>query len=232
MDATRRLLWAGLGLGAAAFALLALDDVLRGPLYQADFRLDAALTDFSPADWPMHVLGRVGSQPGAPWVTAPAVLVCIMWWWYWSQRRLAAWALAASLACGALVTVLKAAFARPLPDYVLAKFPGEGAFPSGHTMGATATLGVLVFLGAQVRVNRQSLAGKPARTTWLYATALWVWLALSTGVARVLAQSHWATDVLAGWALGTAFVCATLLAVGVPRGPSAPATEGHDEGAA
>ena len=104
------------------------------------------------------------------------------------------------------------------------------AFPSGHTNGATFFAGSLLALllphalrshlraaGKGVRKGK----GKPARGSWS-ATAVawvaacvegwgglaWVGMAAMTAAGRVAADKHWASDTVAGAALGVLLVCA------------------------
>jgi undecaprenyl-diphosphatase len=76
------------------------------------------------------------------------------------------------------------------------------SFPSGH-----ASMSAIVFLtlGALLANTR----GRWVERVFILATA-----AIATflvGVSRVALGVHWATDVLAGWALGTGWATAWLL---------------------
>jgi membrane-associated phospholipid phosphatase len=95
-----------------------------------------------------------------------------------------------------LVLPLKAAFARPGPDGLpLGDYPGY--YPSGHAVTAAVAYGTLALL----------CRGRAPRAAAAVAV-------LATGVGLVLRQYHWATDVLAGWALSGVVLCA--LARGTP----------------
>jgi membrane-associated phospholipid phosphatase len=98
------------------------------------------------------------------------------------------------------VHVTKAATGRPRPpDPVV--HASLSAFPSGHA--AYSTIYVAVAL----------LARKGAAVT-----AAAIALALAIGASRVYLRVHWATDVLAGWALGAAiFGAAAAIALVVGR---------------
>jgi undecaprenyl-diphosphatase len=72
------------------------------------------------------------------------------------------------------------------------------SFPSGHTTGATA----LALTTAYV-LHRHGLISKPQ------AIALGVGAPVVMGSYRVIADDHWATDVLAGWLLGSGVASAT-----------------------
>jgi undecaprenyl-diphosphatase len=73
------------------------------------------------------------------------------------------------------------------------------SFPSGHTTGATA-----LAITAAIVLRRQGMLSPAA------ATALAVGVPLIMGAYRVVADDHWATDVVGGWALGSAIALASL----------------------
>ena len=107
-----------------------------------------------------------------------------------------------------LVTVIpaKVIIARPGPGNGAVAAGSLGYFPSGHTSTACVCYSIAVFLlvaGRPARVRRVALAGLAA-----------VWLLV--GVALVWCNYHWATDVLAGWALSALIVW---LALRVPLPP-------------
>ena len=77
----------------------------------------------------------------------------------------------------------------------------DPSFPSGHTAWAVAVFGVLAVLALQ-------------RRRWLGAIACVV-LAGAMGPSRVLLGVHWLSDVIAGYAIGLAWLIALLL-IGMP----------------
>ncbi|MEO7399961.1 MAG: phosphatase PAP2 family protein [Polaromonas sp.] len=114
------------------------------------------------------------------------------------SSRIMAFLVAASVVSGAvLVSVFKTAFGRLRPDAVFAELVTPGlSFPSGH-----ASMSALVFLtiGALIAASRSRVNER------IYILATAALLALLVGVSRVLLGVHWATDVLGGWAFGTAW---------------------------
>ena len=97
------------------------------------------------------------------------------------------------------VHVTKAATDRPRPPDPLAK-ASLSAFPSGHSAYST------IYVAVALATRRAALV------------AVAIVLALAIGATRVYLRVHWATDVLAGWALGAAiFGVATAIAVAVGR---------------
>lgn len=96
--------------------------------------------------------------------------------------------------------ILKELFRRVRPDEALhLVVQGGWSFPSGHSMNGLVAYGILAFLLYRYAKNKKA------------AGALCVLAALHIvmiGVSRIYLGVHWPTDVLAGWALGTAVLMA------------------------
>jgi undecaprenyl-diphosphatase len=102
-----------------------------------------------------------------------------------------------------LVSVLKSVFGRVRPDASLAEIVAQGlSFPSGH-----ASMSAIVFLtlGALLASTHSRMTER----TYIFATAALT--TLLVGMSRIVLGVHWATDVLGGWAFGTAWALAWLL---------------------
>ena len=107
-----------------------------------------------------------------------------------------------------LIPLLKRIFerVRPVHDHGLVSEMGF-SFPSGHTAGATVAYGMLAYLAVRVL---------PAR--WhVPAVMLASGLAFTIGISRVFLQVHFASDVLAGFAWGLAWLAVCVLAVELSR---------------
>jgi membrane-associated phospholipid phosphatase len=102
--------------------------------------------------------------------------------------------------------LLKEFFDRPAPHEWVAHETTGRAFPSGHAAQAIAVWGYLAFLWRRHDTGRRSIV----------IPLVVLGVAIAAGVARVLLDAHWTTDVLAGWAVGGfilfAAIAATLLA--------------------
>jgi membrane-associated phospholipid phosphatase len=84
----------------------------------------------------------------------------------------------------------------PLADAV-PPYEYSPSFPSGHTLNATVIAGVVCYL----LILRQR--STHARVLTITFASLF---ALTIGLSRVFLGHHWFTDVLAGWALGGAWL--------------------------
>ncbi len=97
---------------------------------------------------------------------------------------------------GALVTLAKYAFQRPIPRVYEGQAPGTAAnyrsFYSGHASTVFAVLSV----------EAQSISARHGGAPWLWAAAVAV--GGSVAVERVLAGYHFPTDVVVGALMGTA----------------------------
>ena len=119
--------------------------------------------------------------------------------WLAGFRRAALFLLAAPVP--ALLTItIKLLVARPRPGDDVVDVAGalhDYSFPSGHVVGYVSLYGFLFFL--VYVLFRRSLW----RTAALWLLGLLVGL---VGVSRIYLGHHWASDVLGGYALGTAYL--------------------------
>lgn len=129
-------------------------------------------------------------------------------------RRSTALMVVASASLGALaVSAMKTLFRRARPDRPIAEFVASGlSFPSGHAAMSAAVFLTLGALLAGTRVRWQER---------VYIVGAAVILTVAVGTSRVMLGVHWATDVLAGWAFGSAWAALWLLIAGRIRSPGA-----------
>jgi undecaprenyl-diphosphatase len=158
---------------------------------------------------PLDVLFRTATFVGSAWVVAPlCILAAVLLWRRGHQRFTAAVVVAPILGSG-LIPLLKAGFERARPAGALAAHVASYSFPSGHATTSSA----VAFTFAWVLL-RERLAPRPL------VIALGLLLPLTIGLSRIYLDVHWATDVLAGWAVGcfVAAVCAAFYeGLGGPR---------------
>lgn len=209
--------WLGLVAGLLGFALFWLDLNFDGPVSGADRATYDMIGRWEEAGIPVIAIAEaVSLVVSVPWAIAITCIV-VLTWWLLRDRRLTVWVSIAGLACGGTIWGLKEAIRRPLPPKV-----GESwyfSFPSGHTISAVANLGLIILLLAQVLVDRFGLDAKQARRHWRWTIPAWVAFFLVMGVARILTQRHWASDVYASWCVGLALACGVLLVAQLPWPP-------------
>ncbi len=155
-------------------------------------------------------------------VLAALIYVSLRRWW--RDLRLLVMATAGILALVDLV--LKPLFDRARPFDKLLKVDGR-SFPSGHAAGAVAFYGAMVLILA-------------AHYPWLrrpLAIGAGLWVAL-VWLSTLYARAHWPTDLLAGGAVGLAWltICLTFWREAdttskraVPTSPSADAPSALDD---
>ncbi|MFH5824160.1 phosphatase PAP2 family protein [Georgenia sp. AZ-5] len=125
-----------------------------------------------------------------------------------AHRRVRSWRplvlLGVTLAGATLLAqLIKLLVARPRPDEGLVAALGY-SFPSGHATTAAAVWGALALMACRLARGR---GGRAA------AIGLGAAVATVVGLTRVYLGVHEATDVLGGWALGTAWLAAVASAV-------------------
>jgi undecaprenyl-diphosphatase len=176
------------------FALLA-----RGAL-DGGFRWDGALLRFFESRYDLDVaeILRAFAKLGIAAVAVLGVVVLA----FLLVRRMRGEALFWALALGGVLVLdplLKAAFRRP------GLAPSEEfSFPSGQAMATLATVLALAALVASRRRRRLLLTAGGG-------------LALANGIVIVFLWWHYPSDVLAGWCVSLAWVCALLLLLRRPR---------------
>jgi len=111
-----------------------------------------------------------------------------------------------------LVSVFKVTFGRIRPDLAYAELAASGlSFPSGH-----ASMSALVFLTIAALIA--SSHKRAAERVYILMTA--GLMTLMVGLSRIALGVHYATDVIGGWALGSAWaILWLLLAHRIARSP-------------
>ncbi len=187
---------------AAAFAALAAQLGAGGALSRADQALTDALRA-SLAPLTQQVFAVLTHLAG------PATLTLLGGGVAWvllvrGQRALTlGWGLALA-GNGLLNMALKQVFGRvrPLELHRLVSATGL-SFPSGHSSGAVVAYGMLAYLALKLLPARWQLPALLAAVT----------LVVTVGASRVFLRVHFASDVLAGFASGTAWLalCVTVM---------------------
>jgi undecaprenyl-diphosphatase len=114
---------------------------------------------------------------------------------------------------GLLNAVLKRVFERMRPPHELGLPVAHGwSFPSGHSSGAVVAYGMLAYVLLRTLPSRWHLP------VVLSATAL----AFSVGCSRIFIEVHYASDVLAAFASGTAWLTACIVGIEIVRHRTGP----------
>lgn len=107
--------------------------------------------------------------------------------------------------------LLKNVFARARPVHDnLRAFADGWSFPSGHSSSSVVAYGMLAYVLVRLLPTRHAAAHLPI----VVAAAA---LAFTIGCSRVFLQVHFATDVLAGFASGTAWLAVCIGALELAR---------------
>ncbi|MEH3139321.1 MAG: phosphatase PAP2 family protein [Mycobacterium kyogaense] len=131
-------------------------------------------------------------------VTVPIIVIAFVR----RQVRLAVFLIVSVELSGLVLVIAKGLVDRPRPATALVH-AASSSFPSGHALG----LMVAVIALLTVLLPLVPAAGR----AWLIAAGVAV--IVTIGVGRVILNVHHPSDVIAGWALGYAYVVACVLAV-------------------
>ena len=193
----------GVALGAIPFlALLALVELRWAPLGDLDQAVADGLNAWLAANpgWlrPITIASELGGGATASYVLTLAVV----WLLVRRQPRLAAYVGVAGLGLAVLVPFTKAVIGRARPEVLvpLVELPTNASFPSGHAMTSLVTWGALAIV-----------AWPMVRRRWLLVGAV-VLVVVLVGFTRLALGVHFVSDVLAGWAIGAAWLAAATAA--------------------
>jgi len=141
----------------------------------------------------LDAVARFSWALGALRFCAPAVLLLVGWHLARRERREALAWIAVGAAAALVPELVKAAVARPRPTFWPWLLPTTGySFPSGHAVAGAALYPLLGWLALR------------GRGLGRVGCALGLAVGVFVGVGRLYVGVHWPSDVLAGWAIGTA----------------------------
>ncbi|WP_341915384.1 phosphatase PAP2 family protein [Polaromonas sp. YR568] len=165
----------------------------------------------STAGWALQVFAWITRLGDTATLTAWGVVVATVLLLRGRRWLALGWVLAIS-GNALLNTTLKALFERTRPVHDSALVHADGwSFPSGHSSGSVVVYGMLAY------VLIHSLPPAMARRASLPLVLLAATLAFSVGCSRVFLQVHFATDVLAGFASGSAWLAVCVASIELTR---------------
>ena len=192
--------------GAAVFAALAGQLGTRAALGRADEALADALQRSVPSG-ALHAFAWLTDLGDPRALAALGVVVGGVLLWRGERVLLLGW-VAALAGNGLLNTTLKQVFERARPIHDGGPVTADGfSFPSGHSSGSLVTYGMLAYLGLRLLPPRWHLPAALGAAT----------LALAVGASRVFLRVHFASDVLAGFASGAAWLALCIVGVELAR---------------
>ena len=196
-----------LGTGLFVFIVVA-GEVMAGDTLRFDrWLLMAMRSAGDPGDpvgplW-MEEMFRDFTALGGVGVLSLLTMLSVVYLWLQGMRRVAMFTLLAILGGLLFSTLLKVGFDRPRPDIVThGALVYTASFPSGHSM-----LSAVVYLtGAALLATVHQ-----TRRLRIYLIGCAVLTTLLVGISRIYLGVHWPSDVLAGWAAGSAWAAACWL---------------------
>ena len=144
---------------------------------------------------------RILSFFGSIYFTIPAYIVLIIFLWLIHRRSDAINVTIVAVSSTLLMLGLKHLFHRHRPELPLVKTLTNFSFPSGHALCSFIFCSVIIYL-----VDKGNLAVK---WKWIFSVLL-ILLSVAIGISRIVLRYHYATDVLAGFCVGFAWVIFSL----------------------
>jgi membrane-associated phospholipid phosphatase len=191
------------------------------PLQHLDQSIASGLNrQVAPHPAAVAVLKGVSATGGPGWLI-PLVVIVVVLLLIRRRPRLAIYLAVTGLGAALLDPSLKAVVGRLRPVVADPVAVGGGnSFPSGHTLGSTIVYGALTLVFLSLAKGRWRW--------WLVGVA--ALLVFAIGLSRIALGVHFLSDVLAGWALGLAWISVTAYAFRVWRREAGHATPPLAEG--
>ncbi|WP_347861228.1 phosphatase PAP2 family protein [Salimicrobium sp. PL1-032A] len=180
------------------------EDVLEQEKFAADRIVSDFVSTINPP-WMAETMGYI-TEAGSVWfLTLLSVIVVAYLLFVSGKSKWVPLFFAVNmLGISGLTKGLKLLFERQRPEVIQA-YDGVGySFPSGHSTGAIAFYGFMIYLTAVSHMKKG--------TRWLIGIVLGLF-GLSVAVSRIFVGVHYFTDVAAGIALGTAWLIVSIAAL-------------------
>ena len=192
----------------AAFLLLALAVEVVRP-FPGDVGITRELQEGRPLGGVIRsVMTGLSVFGYSPWaeltVVVPAVALIL------AGRRRAALLIILATAGDLVNQGMKLAFERPRPaatEVMVLQRAGGYSFPSGHVVHYVVLFGAVVYIALAALASE---GRPPVRAAWAALAAVCLGLILGVGPSRIYLGAHWASDVVAGYLFGAAWLLAAV----------------------
>jgi membrane-associated phospholipid phosphatase len=157
---------------------------------------------FSAYNSPQFItVSRILTFFGSTYFVIPAYIILIILLWIIRRRSDAINVAIVAASSTLLMLGLKQFFHRHRPDLPLLKALTNYSFPSGHALSSFIFCSVLIYL---VDKGKMDIKWK-----WVFSILL-ILFSICIGISRIVLRYHYATDVIAGFCLGFAWVIFSL----------------------
>jgi membrane-associated phospholipid phosphatase len=146
-------------------------------------------------------VNRVLTFFGSTYFIISAYVVLVIFLWFIHRRSDAINVAIVAASSTLLMLGLKQFFHRHRPELPLLKALTNFSFPSGHALSSFIFCSVLIYLVDKGKLN---IGWK-----WFFSILL-VLFSICIGISRIVLRYHYATDVIAGFCLGFAWVIFSL----------------------
>jgi undecaprenyl-diphosphatase len=163
---------------------------------------DKAFHFFSAFNNPQFIsVNRVLTFFGSTYFIIAAYVALIILLWFIHRRSDAINVAIVAASSTLLMLGLKQFFHRQRPELPLIKTLTNFSFPSGHALCSFIFCSVIIYL-----VDKSNL---DLKWKWLFSVLL-VLFSIAIGISRIVLRYHYATDVIAGFCVGFAWVIFSL----------------------
>jgi undecaprenyl-diphosphatase len=138
---------------------------------------------------------------GSTYFFIPAYIILIVFLWTTRRRSDAINVAIICVTSTLLMFILKEVFRRQRPDLPLLKELTNFSFPSGHALCSFIFCSVIIYLIGKGKLD--------IKWKWVFSILL-ILFSIAIGISRIVLRYHYATDVLAGFCLGFAWVIFSL----------------------
>lgn len=142
-------------------------------------------------------LAKALSFFGSQYFLIPAYVLIVIFLFIARMRSIAIDVMIIAVSSTALMFLIKNIYRRHRPGLPLLRELNSYSFPSGHALDSFIFCSILIFLVWQTK----------RRALWKYIlAAILLLFSLSIGASRIVLRYHYASDVIAGFALAFAWV--------------------------